>query len=239
MSEATQEKGKLFFVFPNTASAENIAKFDLSELKITPAMFPKHDLVISTTASEHSSEFLNKVGPGIHAINNVQNLLNLEAVFGQINSCIRAREFASAVSRVNHTENKDGSKTVTITQCVTVTPMLNDHNFFFKIFLKTTPFTAFTDQETGKLVTDQENIDNISVAEILEPELYVTDIYGHQYHPETFFNMRRHGVRNPHFNLDTDVLKRGVYQALLQDQSAWKAIVRYGVPQILDKAAVA
>lgn len=236
---AAQEKSKLYFVFPNTTDAETVGKFDINELQITPAMFPKHILVVSTLVSEHSEDFLNKVGPGINAINNTQNLLNLEAVFTAINKSIRAREFHGAVSLFNAVDNTDGSKTVNITQCVGVKVVLNNHNFFFKIFLKITPFTAFIDQETGKLVAEQETIENITVTDVLEPELYVTDNHGNQYHPETFFNMRVHGVRNPDFNLEADALKRGVTHALMQDQSAWVTIVRYGVPQILEKIAVA
>lgn len=236
---AAQEKSKLYFVFPNTTDADTRNNFNAEVLKITPAMYPNHQLVVSTTATEYSEDFLNKVGSGVHTIGNVQNLLNLEAVFGGINKAIRAGDFEGAVSLLKYSDNEDGSKNVVVTKCVAVKTVLNNHNFFFKIFLQTTPFTAYIDQESGKLVADQETVGNITIADILEPELYVTDNHGNQYHPETFFNMRGHGIRNPDFNLDADVLKRGVRQALLQDQGVWVTIVRHAIPQILDKKAVA
>lgn len=235
---AAQEKSKLYFVFPNTTDAETLNNFTTNELKITPAMYPNHALVISTTVSEHSEDFLNKVGSGIHAINNAQNLLNLETVFAGINKAVRAGNFHGAASVIKHTDNNDGSKSVTVTQCVAVKVSLNDHYFFFKIFLKTSPFTAYIDQESGKLVADQETIGNITL-DVLEPELYLTDNHGNQYHPETFFNMRQHGVRDSEFNLSSDTIKRGVRQTLLQDQQAWGIIARQAIPQILDKKAVA
>lgn len=238
MQDVAQEKSKLFFVFPQNTDAQTIADFNVSQLKIVPAMFPNHMLVVSTAPSEQSEDFLNKVGPGAQAINNVQNLLNLETVFAAINKAVHAHEFNGSADLLKFTDNEDGSKTVTITQCVTVKPVLNEHNFFFKIFLQTTPFTAHVDQETGKLTVDQETLDSVTVADILEPELYVTDTHGNLYHPESVFKMRSHGVRNPHFNLGADELKRGVRQTLLQDQAAWVAIIKYSIPQILEKKAV-
>lgn len=236
---AAQEKSKLYFVFPNTVDAETINNFNVAELKITPAMYSNHAFVISTTPTEYSDNFLNKVGSHTDIINNVQNLLNLETVFSGINKAIREGNFHGAVSRIQHSDNEDGSKSVIVTQCVAVKTSLNDHNFFFKIFLRTAPFTAFIDQESGKLVADQETVSNITIDDVLEPELYVTDNHGNQFHPESFFNMRKHGIRNSEFNLSSEILKRGVQQTLLQDQQAWGIIVRQAIPQILEKQSVA
>lgn len=229
---------KLFFAFPQDTDASTIEAFKSKQLEITPVMFAQNPIVVSTALSDQSAEALNSIGPGAQAIINAQHLIKLEEALNAINENIRSGNLTATAVESQIVDKEDGSKEVKLVVVIGSQNQRDQYNEFFKIFLRTTPFTAFVDQGTNKLVVEEDAIANINVEELLAPELHITDNAGNIIHPETYFNMRHNGERHPDFNLDAVKFKRAIYQVIKSNGNAWLVQLRALVKQVAPTLSV-
>lgn len=245
-SNAETAQTKLFFVFPQDTDASTIEAFKAKELTITPVMFAHTPIVVSTAISDQSAEQLNTIGPGAQAIINAHHLIKLETALNDINQNVRNGSISGTAVESQIVTKEDGSKEVKLVLVVASQTKRdqvhdlsrNQFNEFFKVYLRTTPFTAFVDQETNNLIVDADALNEINVEELLAPELHITDQYGNIVHPETYFNMRHNGERHPDFNLDETKFKRAIYQVIKADGDAWLQQIRTLVKQVLPTLSV-
>lgn len=231
-SNTEAKQTKLFFAFPQDSDASTIETFKSNELAITPVMFAHNPIVVSTTLSDQSAEALNTIGSGAQAIINAEHLMKLESALNAININIRSGQLSATAVESQIIDNEDGSKKVKLVVVIGSQTKRDQYNEFFKIYLRTSPFTAFIDQETNKLIVDADALESITVEELLTPELHVTDTDGNIIHPETYFNMRHNGERHPDFNLETEKFKRAIYQVIKLNGDAWLLQIRSLVKQV-------
>lgn len=234
------KKNKLFFAFPKDSDAAILESVKDDRLQVTPVMFAENPFVVSVTPSDLSAEKLNIIGSqGDQAIINAENLIKLELALADINKNISSGMLSGAAAEYEASLNEDGcSYKVKLVLVIGSKTQRIEYNEFFKIFLKTSAFTAFVDQNTNQLVVDAETLGNITIEELLVPELHILDLKGNIIHPEAYFNMRRNGQRHPDFNLNAVKLKRAIYKVIQLNDAAWLMQIRSLVEQVVPTLSI-
>lgn len=213
------------------AFAKGTSQSDLETLKlqITPAVY---DIALSKQISTYTAEELAPIDNPMNIVD-AKNLVNLDKFFSGINQAIRENKVKLAPNLIMVDSHEGNEYLIKIILCLAIEATFMDHQFFYKSYIQTTPFKVVKDQDSGAALIESDDLNNISIEEVLVPELYAINPKNEVIHPEELFGMRRFGKVHPNFNLKSENLQNAAKQVVINDRALWVGLVQHFTPEFL------